>query len=586
MSDLISAEAPNLDLRGSSLSPDSSASSAPPAPPVFSVSALPLALATATATLSACGGGSGGGSNASITSSSSTTQNDKLIEAARFLRQATWGGTATEISELASMGQQAWLNGQFNSMPSLSMTRWLISKGFNDATVNTNVNGDGGWTQAMWHKLFAANDLLRQRAALALSEILVVSHLGLPIAWRNFALANYWDHLETHALGNFRDLLEAITLSSAMGTYLNMKGNQKYDAKTGRSPDENYAREVMQLFTIGLYELNLDGSQKLDGQGKPIETYTNTDIQGLARVFTGWNTATGTDPSGELAPAAYRHGLPMTLNASLHSPEEKRFLNVVIPAGTDGIRSLKIALDALFQHSNTAPFIGKQLIQRLVTSNPSPAYVARVAKAFENNGQGVRGDMKAVWSAILLDAEARPANPNLTFGKLTEPLVRLLQWGHTFKATSSDDTWSLGYTDSDTTLGQMPLRAPSVFNFFRPGYVPPQTQLANQNLVAPEFQILTEPTVVSYINYMAGTVNNARNIKADYSYEKSIASDPAALVAHLNLCLAAGNVSVANQSLISSAITSIAATTDAGVLNRIYAAILMVMSSPDYLVQR
>jgi hypothetical protein len=132
----------------------------------------------------------------------------------------------------------------------------------------------------------------------------------------------------------------------------------------------------------------------------------------------------------------------------------------------------------------------------------------------------------------------------------------------------------------------MPLRAPSVFNFFRPGYVPPQTQLANQNLVAPEFQILTEPTVVSYINYMAGTVNNARNIKADYSYEKSIASDPAALVAHLNLCLAAGNVSVANQNLISSAITSIAATTDAGVLNRIYAAILMVMSSPDYLVQR
>ncbi len=563
MSDLKSAETPNLVLHS---------------PPVSTGS-----LALATATLSACGGGSG---VASTTTTITTNENDKLIDSAKFLRQATWGGTATEIRDLASIGQQAWLNGQFNSSPSLSMTRWLITKGYNDAAVTTNVNGDGGWTQAMWHKLFASNDLLRQRAAFALSEILVVSHLGLPFTWRNFALANYWDHLEKHALGNFRDLLEAITLSSAMGTYLNMKGNQKYDAKTGRSPDENYAREVMQLFTIGLYELNLDGSQKLDGQGKPIETYSNADIQGLARVFTGWNTATGTDPSGELATAAYRHGQPMTLNASLHSPEEKRFLNIFIPAGTDGIRSLKIALDALFQHSNTAPFITKQLIQRLVTSNPTPAYVARVAKVFENNGQGVRGDMKAVWSAILLDAVARPSNPSLTFGKLTEPIVRLLQWGHTFKATSSDDTWSLGYTDSDTTLGQMPLRATSVFNFFRPGYVPPQTQLANQNLVAPEFQILTEPTVVSYINYMAGTVNNARNIKADYSYEKSIATDPVALVAHLNLCLAAGNVTMANQSLIANAITSIAITTDAGLMNRIYAAILMIMSSPDYLVQR
>jgi len=547
---------------------------------------LPSAMLASATALTACGGGTGATTNASLSSLSPAELNAKLTDASRFLRQATWGGTLAEIRDLAANSSQNWINGQAATPTSLSMTRWLIGKGFNDAAVSTNVNGDGGWTQAMWGKLFGATDPLRQRAAFALSELFVVSHLGLPITWRNFALANYWDVLEKNALGNYRDLLEGVTLSSAMGTYLNMKGNQKYNATTGRAPDENYAREVMQLFTIGLYELNSDGTQKLDSAGNPIETYDNNDVQGLARVFTGWDNATGTDPQGELAAVAYRHGLPMSFNASLHSPEEKKFLNTVIPAGTDGIKSLKTGLDALFNHNNTAPFVVKQLIQRLVTSNPSPPYVGRVVKVFENNGKNVRGDLKAVWSAILLDTEARQTNPAPSFGKLTEPVVRLLHWGHTFNATSSDGAWTLGYTDTDTTLGQMPLRAASVFNFFRPGYVPPQTQLAAQNLLAPEFQILTEPTVVSYINYMAGTVNNARNVKADYTYEKTLATDPASLVAHLNLCLAAGNVSDANLSLIASSLGSISATTDAGVLNRIYAAILMIMSSPDYLIQR
>jgi len=538
------------------------------------------------ALLTACGGG-GDASTAPLSApDNSPAYNLALTDAARFLRQASWGGTSSEVKEMAVTGPQIWLNAQFNAPQGQSLTRWLIEKGFNDANVSNNVNGDGGWVSSIWWKLFSATDFFRQRATLALSELFVVSHLGLPFSWRNFAIANYWETLEAHALGNFRSLLENVTLSSAMGTYLNMKGNQKYDAKTGRSPDENYAREVMQLFTIGLYQLNIDGTPQMDAQGKPIESYDNLDIQGLARVFTGWNTATGTDATGELASAAYRHGLPMTLTASLHSPEEKKFLGVTIPAGTPGVESLKIALDTLFQHNNTAPFIAKQLIQRLVTSNPSPSYVARVAKIFVNNGKGVRGDLKAVWSAILLDTEARQVNPALSFGKLSEPMVRLLQWGHTFHATSADGSWSLGYTDAETSLGQMPMRSPSVFNFFRPGYVPPNTQLASQNLVAPEFQILTEPTVVGYLNYMAGTVNNARNIKADYSTEKSLASDPAALVAHLNLCLSSGALTTANQSLIVNAISSIAATTEAGLLNRIYAAVFMVMSSTDYLIQR
>jgi uncharacterized protein (DUF1800 family) len=550
--------------------------------------APPLAVLglSGTALLAACGGGGGTSTTAAITPDNSLANNLALTDAARFLRQASWGGTNNEIKDLAASGQQGWLNVQFNAPQGQSLTRWLIEKGFNDASVSSNVNGDGGWVQSIWWKLFSATDLFRQRAALALSELFVVSHLGLPFSWRNFAIANYWEILEANALGNFRTLLENVTLSSAMGTYLNMKGNQKYDAKTGRSPDENYAREVMQLFTIGLYQLNIDGTLQLDAQGKPIESYDNADIQGLARVFTGWNTATGTDATGELANAAYRHGLPMMLTASLHSPEEKKFLGVTIPAGTAGIESLRIALDTLFQHNNAAPFIAKQLIQRLVTSNPSPAYVARVAKIFVNNGKGVRGDMKAVWTAILMDTEARLANPPASFGKLSEPMIRLLQWGHTFRATSTDGAWTLGYTDAETSLGQMPMRSPSVFNFFRPGYVPPNTQAAAQNLVAPEFQILTEPTVVGYINYMAGTVNNARNIKADYSTEKALATDPTALVSHLNLCLASGALTSTSQSLIVNAITSISAATETGLLNRIYAAVLMVMSSTDYLIQR
>jgi uncharacterized protein (DUF1800 family) len=479
-----------------------------------------------------------------------------------------------------------WLTQQMAMPPSQSMTAWLIEKGYNDATVSGNINGDGGWTGAIWNKLFTAPDAFRQRAVLALSELFVVSTLGLPISWKNFAIANYWEVLEKNAFGNFRSLLEAVTLSSAMGSYLNMKGNQKANATTGRAPDENYAREVLQLFTIGLYKLNTDGSLQLNAQGQPIETYDNNDIQGLAKVFTGWDLAAGTDPSGNLASLAYRQGLPMALNASLHSPEAKSFLGTVIPAGTLGAESLRLGLDALFLHANTAPFIAKQLIQRLVTSNPSPAYVDRVAKAFVNNGNNVRGDMKAVWTAVLLDTEARSASSSTSFGKLREPMVRLVQWGRTFGATNADGLWTLGNTNSDTALNQMPLYAPSVFNYFRPGYSPPNTALLQARLVAPELQITGEPSVVGYVNYMAGTVNNARVVKVDYTTEKALAATPANLIDHLNLHLAAGAISAANRTLMTQAVTTIAATTDAGLLNRVYAAIVMVMSSNDYLVQQ
>lgn len=561
--------------------------------PTLGSSNLALLAAAPSASLAACGAGgsdsavgSGSGSDSTALPPAPTPAGLTPEQASRFLGQAAWGANPSTLKALTEQGMNTWLTQQMAMPLSQSMTSWLIEKGYNDTTVSGNINGDGGWTGAIWNKLFTAPDAFRQRAVLALSELFVVSALGLPINWKNFAIANYWENLEKNVFGNFRSLLEAVTLSSAMGTYLNMKGNQKANAATGRAPDENYAREVLQLFTIGLYKLNTDGSLQLNAQGQPIETYDNNDIQGLAKVFTGWDLAAGTDPTGTLAASAYRQGLPMALNASLHSPEAKSFFGTVIPAGTLGTESLRIALDALFMHPNTAPFIAKQLIQRLVTSNPSAAYIDRVAKVFINNGSGVRGDMKAVWTAVLMDTQARASSSSTSFGKLREPMVRLVQWGRTFGATNADGLWALGNTSAETTLNQMPLYASSVFNYFRPGYSPPNTALSPTQLVAPELQIAHEPSVVGYVNYMAGTVNNARVVKTDYSTEKALAATPAILIDHLNLHLAAGAVSAANRTLMTQAVTTIAATTDAGLLNRVYAAIVLVMSSNDYLIQQ
>lgn len=543
------------------------------------------AVALATTTLAACGGGSPVGTNSGDDAGPAVMTANM---ASRFLGQASLDANDASIAHVMEIGFEAWLNEQMALPLSQSHWEWLIEKGFN---ASENVNNNGGWDRSVWRKLFSSPDSLRQKTVLAWSELFVVSGLGLPIGWKNFAMANYLDTLEGLAFGNFRDLLEAVTLSSAMGTYLNMKGNRKADLATGRVPDENYAREVMQLFTIGLYQLNPDGTVKLGADGQPMETYTNEDTQGLAAVFTGWgNSTVAADPSGRLEVAAYRHGFRMVLNGNQHTTTEKRFLNVTIPANTNGTESLKIALDTLFLHPNTAPFVTKFFIQRFVTSNPSPSYVKRASDVFADNGLGVRGDMAAVIKAVLLDPEARSGKASTTFGKLREPMIRLLQWGRTFGATSTSDTWALGFTSADTALGQSPLYAPSVFNFFRPGYTPPNTSIAQAALLAPEFQILSEPTVVNYINYMAGTINNARVVKVDYTPELELARDVPALVDRYNRWFAAGQLSTAALDAIKSAVQSIAipatGTPDNALRNRIYAAILLVMSSPEYLIQK
>lgn len=495
-----------------------------------------------------------------------------------FLAQASLASTDAEIARVKSLGYEGWIDEEMKKPLGTKNVSILISKGLADVA---NKNNSAGADNMMWRRLIGGADVLRQRVALALSEIIVIG-LGIEgIRFRQFAMAYYWDILEANAFGNYRDLLEQISKSPAMGTWLTFKGSRK--ASGNSMPDENYAREIMQLFSIGVYELNIDGTLKLTG-GKPKETYTQDDISQLARVFTGWDldNSVGT---GDTPDAVYR---PMVQTAKYHETGTKTFLGVTIPANTTGEASLQIALNTLMAHSNIAPFISRQLIQRLVTSNPSISYVARVAGIFNDNGKGVKGDLAAVIKAVLLDTEARSASrlTNITFGKLREPILRFIHWARNFGYTDPADNWNIGDTsDPASRLGQSPLRSSSVFNFFRPGYIPPSAFIGQRT--APEFQITTETSVAGYINFMQNVIaNGIASIKADYSKLVPLATDSTKLLAELNTSLAAGQLSATSISNFKTALDTIAATTTTGQNNRIYAAILLVMSCPEYLTQK
>jgi uncharacterized protein (DUF1800 family) len=364
-----------------------------------------------------------------------------------------------------------------------------------------------------------------------------------------------------------------------MGYYLTFAGNRKANAATGAVPDENYARELMQLFTIGLLKLNNDGS--LQG-GTSQETYTQDDITGLARVFTGWNIANADNTTPD------RMRLPMTNNAALHETGDKTFLGTTIPAGTAGPQSLTLALDAIFNHANLPPFVCRQLIQHLVTSNPSAAYVGRISQVFINNGSGVRGDLRAVVRAILLDTEARTdPGTSTSYGKLREPVLRLTGWARAFNANSPSGAWPIGDTSSTATrLGQSPGRSQSVFNFFRPGYTPPNSPIADAGLVAPEFQITNEPSVIAYVNYMAALVQTGTgDFRADYADMVALSADSQALIDEVDILLGA-RLGAAAKASIKAAIDAIpTSATNAG-LNRSYTAILLTLATPEYLVQK
>jgi len=555
--------------------------------PAPGVTLAPLASLLA-ASLAACGGGADAPAPAPSPPPPSSTVT--APEAVRFLTQASFGASDASIAEVVASGYSGWLDAQFAKPQALH--RSLLESVIDPAQPQQNYRDfvlDSFWTQAI-----SGADQLRQRVAFALSEIFVVSQLTGSINQRPRGLADYLDMLGREGFGSFRTLLERVSLHPIMGLYLSHLRNQKEDPASGRVPDENYAREVMQLFTIGLYQLNADGSVKLDSNRQKIATYGNDDVMGLARVFTGFSWA-GPDTSNQ----RFNGGLAdpdrdvklMQAYPQFHSTAEKRFLGVLIPANTAAAESLRIALDTLANHPNVGPFFGRQLIQRLVTSNPSPAYVARVAAAFNDNGSGVRGDMKAVLRAILLDVEARGASGTADpqYGKLREPVLRLAAWARAFKVTSASGGYRIRSTaDPSTQLGQAPLRASSVFGFFRPGYVPPNTSIASAGLVAPEFQITGETSVAGYLNFMRGVITNGAgtnaDVRASHADEVTLASDPQRLVARIELLLTGNQLAPETRNAIGDAVAAIPAGGSDAAINRARLAVFLVMATPEFVV--
>jgi uncharacterized protein (DUF1800 family) len=551
----------------------------------------------------------------------------------RFLAQATFGATRSDVSALVGTSVSDWLLQQFSEDPSDYLAT-LDSYQAQLPFLILNPWNRSATTFAFWQHSIAGKDQLRQRMVYALSQILVISNGGgNALTEYPEAVAYHQSLLTEFGFGNYRELLEAITYSPGMGYFLTYMGNQKGDPDTGRQPDENYAREILQLFTMGLVALNDDGtaaSGSNDDNGS-AELYDNDDITGLAKVFTGLdrsvNAAQGqNDPEAPEVLRSWRE--PMAVYPARHSASAKTFLGLTIPENTSAEDSITLALDRLMSVASVGPFLSRQLIQRFTTSNPSAGYISRVTQVFNNGryslpngtvvGGGLRGDLKATIAAILLDREnLQPEAPN-TFGKLREPVLRFTQWARAFNAGAITPEYTVELYDLSSVsiygqgLAQHPFRAPSVFNFYRPGYVPPGTDSGAAGMTVPELQILTTETIPAYMNFitffaMANTqyadLSTYREIGGltgvnfdpelartsflpDYSYEKTLADDLPELFAHLNLLLAGGAVSQAAVDSFSDVVAGVPAEAgeDDWRATRVGLAVALVMTSADYLV--
>lgn len=549
--------------------------------------------------------------------------NITATDAARFLTQATFGPKKSEIDALTGGSINAWIDAQLALPYSSHRAAALADRAaFGGDTYGPNWNDmtQGNRLSAWYKHALTAPDQLRQRVTFALSELFVTSDFGGSFPEANVA---YYDVLGNAAFGNFRTLLENVTLNPMMGEYLSLVRNRKANPATGSTPDENYAREVMQLFTIGLNKLQPDGTLLLGADGLPIPSYDQTTITETAKVLTGWTYYDDTTFTITGGFSLQSKITPMIMFPAQHENSAKTIINgTVIPANQGGARDLQLLLDALFQHPNTGPFIARQLIQRLVTSNPSPGYVYRVAQKFADNGAGERGDLKAVVRAILTDYEARSpvvaANP--TFGKIKEPLLRVTSLFRAFNVsnpagrplgkilfvngaplTGATPRPADGYTVqgngyiglelSDLFLAQAPLRSPSVFNFFHPDYVSPGP-LAAAGMVAPEMEITDETFAVSVPNFLQtyifqnnpGGPTDGGILTLDLSYEQTLANDPAALVDHLNLILCGGSLPTATRARILTALASL--TPQTGALEKARTAVLLIATSPAGATQK
>ena len=446
-------------------------------------------------------------------------------QAARLLHQAGVGPRYEEIIAAEGMSAQQWIEAQMQ-LPITYHVDYLENYPNRDYPIQINR------IDAWWKGTINAPDQLRQRVAYAMSQIFVVSDYNNALANQPKGMVSYYDMLQTHAFGNFRDLLETITLSPMMGIYLDHLNNEKADEERNIRPDENYARELLQLFSLGLNELELNGTAKKDENGLPIPAYTQEHIEGFAKVFTGWTFGASefwNRPSNN-------HSIPMSPFEEYHSTAEKHLLNdVVIPENTGPEQSLQIALDTIFEHPNVAPYISKQLILKLITSNPSPGYVERVAKVFNDNGEGVKGDLAAVVKAIYLDAEARQFGAPLEyFGKVKEPLLKQVHLWRVFDAKALNNFYFTG--NLPLMFGQGPLQSTSVFNFYQPDHQP--QELSGSELLAPELQIANDAYVINTLNSHFDEFSSRVAERYDSLYENRIylyMSEDMALLANYGL---------------------------------------------------
>ena len=544
--------------------------------------------------LAACGGGGGGGGGNNAPPPTNNTPPPppppptaaEMDAAARLLDMATFGPTYQEIEAAAELGLDTWLDRQFAAPATLHVP--IVNRHIQEFGFDINEEPFPGnyrrW--AFWESVLTGEDQLRQLVAYALTQIFVISDNVDQIVINPRATASYYDVMSRNAFGNYRDLLRDVTLHAAMGIYLSHVNNGKSDPVANTFPDENYAREVMQLFSIGLFELNPDGSLVLDGANNPIPTYDNTDIREFAKIFTGLSygpASPGGDSFFGKQNAVFL--VPMVMFDDFHEQGPKTLLNgMVVPAGQTGMEDIEDAIDNLFNHPNVGPFIGKQLIQRLVGSNPSPAYIERITNVFNDNGAGVRGDLGAVVRAILTDEEAAQSI------RLREPFRRYVALNKSLHAAGTDGTYPANGFVAQFLTGQHVLSAPSVFNFYLPVFSP-AGPIKDAGLVSPEFQITDAATIVGMSNLVAYALFSEQSIDSSEGFARiqpdltefsDLSSDPSAMVDRIDLVFFAGEMDDETRTLLTDAITEASGSGDPELTAQI--GLFLALTSPSQAV--
>lgn len=540
----------------------------------------------------ACSSGDGGDEGGAPTPAAPLSA---MQQSSRFLAQASLGASMEEIEAAEALGFESWIDDQLALPPSFHLPALRrLQSDYADPASPVAFESPVFRRFAWWDRVMASPDVLRQRVALALSEIFVVSELVDLLFIHPESVASYYDVLVEHAFGSYEDLLLAVTLHPAMGVYLSHINNDRSNPAIGRFPDENYAREVMQLFSIGLFELAPDGTPLVDGAGDPIPTYDNDDITEFARVFTGLGLQ---GPGASFGGHPGDRTLPMVMYEAHHEPGAKTLLGgFTIPDGQTGMEDIEDAIGHLADHPNVGPFLSTRLIQRLVRSNPSPAYVERVAAVWDDDGGGERGNLGAVVRAILLDPEARrdPVDPGDGF--LREPFLRWVSLLRAFDAASPSGEYLIDGAIPAFLLQQHPMASPSVFNFFQPDFAP-NGPVKDAGLVAPEFQITTDASIVAIANlalfflvedpavpadialFRPGSIaEDDIPVALDLSDEAALADDVDALLDRLDLLLTYGTLSPASRATIREAVVGV----DPAI--RPILALNLILTSPDYAV--